>query len=77
MIPIRGQNNVQGACDMGGLPNVFPGYQPVADEGMRQKFAAGWGVPYEALAPKPGLTVTALLDVLGVTKQSLNRCCAR
>ena len=58
--PLRGQNNVQGACDMGGLPNVFPGYQPVADEAARQKFAAGWGVPYEALAAKPGLTVTEI-----------------
>ncbi len=58
--PLRGQNNVQGACDMGGLPNVFPGYQPVADEAARHKFAAGWGVPYEALAPKPGLTVTEI-----------------
>jgi len=58
--PLRGQNNVQGACDMGGLPNVFPGYQPVADEAARRKFAAGWGVAYEALAPKPGLTVTEI-----------------
>jgi formate dehydrogenase alpha subunit len=58
--PLRGQNNVQGACDMGGLPNVFPGYQPVADEATRQKFAAGWGVPLESLAPKPGLTVTEI-----------------
>jgi predicted molibdopterin-dependent oxidoreductase YjgC len=59
--PLRGQNNVQGACDMGGLPNVFPGYQPVADEGVRRKFAAGWGVPFEALGAKPGLTVTEMI----------------
>ena len=59
--PLRGQNNVQGACDMGGLPNVFPGYQAVADEGVRRKFATGWGVPYETLGAKPGLTVTEMI----------------
>ncbi|CUS02339.2 Formate dehydrogenase subunit alpha [Candidatus Promineifilum breve] len=58
--PLRGQNNVQGACDMGGLPNVFPGYQAVTDEAIRRKFAAGWGVAYEALSPTPGLTVTEI-----------------
>lgn len=58
--PLRGQNNVQGACDMGGLPNVLPGYQPVADESNRRKFAAGWGIDYEFLSPKPGLTVTEI-----------------
>ena len=41
--PLRGQNNVQGACDMGGLPNVFTGYQKVADEAARQKFHEAWG----------------------------------
>lgn len=59
--PLRGQNNVQGACDMGGLPNVFPGYAPVADEAVRRKFAAAWGVPVETFGPKPGLTVTEML----------------
>jgi formate dehydrogenase alpha subunit len=60
--PLRGQNNVQGACDMGGLVNVFPGYQSVADEAAREKFADGWGVPYEKLNPTPGLTVTEIMD---------------
>lgn len=60
--PLRGQNNVQGACDMGGLPNVFPGYQSVASEPVRQKFAAGWQVPVERLSPEPGLTVTEIMD---------------
>jgi formate dehydrogenase alpha subunit len=60
--PLRGQNNVQGACDMGGLPNVFPGYQPVASAEARAKFAAGWGVPPERLSPKPGLTVTEIMQ---------------
>ena len=41
--PLRGQNNVQGACDMGCLPNVFSGYQPVGDENNIKKFAAVWG----------------------------------
>ncbi|HFQ94615.1 MAG TPA: formate dehydrogenase subunit alpha, partial [Anaerolineae bacterium] len=60
--PLRGQNNVQGACDLGGLVNVFPGYQKVADEAARRKFAAGWGVPYESLSPTPGLTVTEMMN---------------
>jgi len=42
--PLRGQNNVQGACDMGGLPNVFPAYQPVTNEEVRKKFEAAWGL---------------------------------
>lgn len=58
--PLRGQNNVQGACDMGGLPNVFPGYQAVTDEAARRKFAEGWRVPFDTLSPKPGLTVTEI-----------------
>lgn len=62
--PLRGQNNVQGACDMGGLPNVFPGYQPVTDEAIRRKFAAAWGVPAERLSPKPGLTVTEIMHAI-------------
>jgi formate dehydrogenase major subunit len=60
--PLRGQNNVQGACDMGGLPNVLTGYQTVTDEGVRRKFAEGWGVPYERLSPKVGLTVTEMTE---------------
>lgn len=56
--PLRGQNNVQGACDMGGLPNVYPGYQKVTDEEIRQKFEAAWGV---ALSGRVGLTVTEML----------------
>lgn len=60
--PLRGQNNVQGACDMGGLPNVFPGYQSVADEETRQRFAEAWNVPLERLNPQPGLTVTEIIN---------------
>jgi formate dehydrogenase alpha subunit len=60
--PLRGQNNVQGACDLGGLPNVFPGYQAVSDEAIRAKFADGWSVPFDRLNPSPGLTVTEIMD---------------
>jgi formate dehydrogenase alpha subunit len=60
--PLRGQNNVQGACDMGGLVNVYPGYQSVSDEAARKKFAEGWGVPLDKLSLKPGLTVTEIMD---------------
>jgi formate dehydrogenase alpha subunit len=41
--PLRGQNNVQGACDMGALPNVYPGYQKVVDPEVKKKFEAAWG----------------------------------
>ena len=57
--PLRGQNNVQGACDMGGLPNVFPGYQPVINESVRKKFETAWGRP---LSGRVGLTVTEMVD---------------
>lgn len=57
--PLRGQNNVQGACDMGALPNVFPGYQAVTDSANVQKFSEAWGIPQ---SNKPGLTVGEMLD---------------
>ncbi len=56
--PLRGQNNVQGACDMGGLPNVYPGYQRVTSDEARLKFEAAWGVD---LSGKVGKTVTELI----------------
>jgi formate dehydrogenase alpha subunit len=58
--PLRGQNNVQGACDMGGLPNVFTGYQAVADAKTRDKFETAWGVDY--LSGNPGLTLMEMMD---------------
>lgn len=61
--PLRGQNNVQGACDMGALPNVLAGYQSVASDEVRRKFAAAWGV--EALPEKPGLTVGEMIEAAG------------
>jgi formate dehydrogenase major subunit/formate dehydrogenase alpha subunit len=56
--PLRGQNNVQGACDMGGLPDVYPAYQKVNVEANQQKFEAAWGVP---LSPNLGKTVTEMI----------------
>jgi formate dehydrogenase major subunit/formate dehydrogenase alpha subunit len=57
--PLRGQNNVQGACDMGGLPNVFTGYQPVGDLAISKKMADAWGV--DELPTKIGLKVTEMV----------------
>ncbi len=56
--PLRGQNNVQGACDVGCLPNVFTGYQTVTDVNTRKKFEDAWGC---ALPGTPGLAVTEML----------------
>ena len=58
--PLRGQNNVQGACDMGVLPSVFTGYQPVSAEENRAKFASAWGV--KDLPATPGLTSVELFE---------------
>jgi formate dehydrogenase alpha subunit len=57
--PLRGQNNVQGACDMGGLPDVYSGYQKTIDEAARQRMAEAWGV--EALPDQPGMKVTHMM----------------
>jgi formate dehydrogenase alpha subunit len=59
--PLRGQNNVQGACDMGALPNVFPAYQQVASEEARANFTKAWGGGI-SLSPKPGLTVIEMMN---------------
>lgn len=64
--PLRGQNNVQGACDMGALPNVFPGYQSVTDAALRAKFEKAWGV--SRLPDKTGLMLPRMMEGL-VTKQ--------
>ena len=57
--PLRGQNNVQGACDMGGLPNVYTGYQAVTIEAVQNKFEEAWGVP---LSGKVGTTVVHMFN---------------
>jgi formate dehydrogenase major subunit len=59
--PLRGQNNVQGACDMGALPNVYSGYQQVADDTAAQKFETAWGVQ---LSRKPGLTIMDMMHAI-------------
>ena len=59
--PLRGQNNVQGACDMGALPTDYPGYQKVFNPDVQAKFEKAWGVP---LNPKKGLTVTDTIPAI-------------
>jgi formate dehydrogenase alpha subunit len=78
--PLRGQNNVQGACDMGALPNVFPGYQDVADAAAVARFGSAWALSGEAphpdglllqtgspgdRLPPSGLTVTEMIAAAG------------
>ncbi len=57
--PLRGQNNVQGACDMGALPVFYPGYQRVDNSGVREAFETAWG---RRLNEKPGLTMTEMIQ---------------
>ena len=59
--PLRGQNNVQGACDMGALPTDYPGYQKVFNPEVQAKFEKAWGVP---LNPNKGLTVTETIPAI-------------
>ncbi len=62
--PLRGQNNVQGACDMGALPNVFPGYQQVTNAESHSKFEEAWALSNRArmFGNTPGLTITEMVD---------------
>ena len=57
--PLRGQNNVQGSCDMGSFPHELPGYQHVNDPQVRSQFEAVWGVPID---PEPGLRIPNMFD---------------
>jgi formate dehydrogenase alpha subunit len=57
--PLRGQSNVQGACDMGALPNVYPGYQRVTDDSIKEKFEKAWGV---RLSSEIGLTIVEMMN---------------
>ena len=76
--PLRGQNNVQGACDMGALPNVCPGYQAITDADVLSKFNSAWalengsrgsqGAVNAGLSGKPGLTVTEMVEAYGAGK---------
>jgi formate dehydrogenase major subunit len=57
--PLRGQNNVQGACDLGGLPDVYSGYQKVTDPDVRQRMGEAWKV--DALSDQPGMKATQMI----------------
>ncbi|TQV67786.1 formate dehydrogenase subunit alpha [Exilibacterium tricleocarpae] len=57
--PLRGQNNVQGSCDMGSFPHELPGYQHIADTAVRRRFERAWGV---SLDPEPGLRIPNMFD---------------
>ncbi len=57
--PLRGQNNVQGSCDMGSFPHEFPGYRSVEDDAVRTSFEKDWGVN---LSAKPGLRIPGMFD---------------
>ncbi|MET0363114.1 MAG: molybdopterin-dependent oxidoreductase, partial [Sphingobium sp.] len=57
--PLRGQNNVQGACDMGSFPHEFSGYRHVSDTATRELFERAWGVPLDS---EPGLRIPNMLD---------------
>jgi formate dehydrogenase major subunit len=57
--PLRGQNNVQGSCDMGSFPHELPGYRHIGDDGVRALYAKEWGVQ---LDPEPGLRINNMLD---------------
>ncbi len=59
--PLRGQNNVQGACDVGGLPNVYPGYQKVDVPAIQEKFEKAWGKP---LSPDIGLPASEMTGAM-------------
>jgi formate dehydrogenase major subunit/formate dehydrogenase alpha subunit len=73
--PLRGQNNVQGACDMGALPNFLPGYQPLSDAAALARFTAAWQLEAAGwtqdqpsrfkLSDVPGLTVTEIIAEAG------------
>ena len=60
--PLRGQNNVQGASDSGLIPMMYPDYQRVDEPAVRERMAAAWGVPVEALDAAPGLTVVEVMN---------------
>jgi len=61
MLPIRGQNNVQGASDVGAIPFVYTDYQPVGDRAVRDRFAKTWGVAPETLSLASGLMITEVV----------------
>jgi formate dehydrogenase alpha subunit len=63
--PLRGQQNVQGACDVGALANVFSGYQPVIDPVAREKMAKAWNIDAKEMDDKVGLTIVEAVQAAG------------
>jgi formate dehydrogenase major subunit len=57
--PLRGQNNVQGSCDMGSFPHELPGYRPVGNDEVRRQFESHWGV---SIDPEPGYRIPNMFD---------------
>ena len=70
--PLRGQNNVQGSCDMGSFPHELPGYRHISDSTVRSQFDAHWGV---TLSPEPGLRIPNMFDA--AQDGSFKACTAR
>jgi formate dehydrogenase alpha subunit len=64
LAPVRGQNNVQGSCDMGMWPSLLPGYQKVADPAVRAKFEAAWGLAPGSLSAREGFKLTELPETV-------------
>ena len=62
LVPLRGQNNVQGGGDMGALPNKLPGFADIVDPEARVRFEAVWGVP---VPPEPGIHLTLMFEAMG------------
>jgi predicted molibdopterin-dependent oxidoreductase YjgC len=62
MLPIRGQNNVQGSSDMGAIPFAYTDYRPVTDPAIRAEYAAAWRVPAESLSLERGMMVTEMVQ---------------
>jgi formate dehydrogenase major subunit len=62
LVPLRGQNNVQGGGDMGALPNKLPGFQDVADDDVRARFEGEWGT---TIPPEPGWHLTQMFEAMG------------
>lgn len=71
LFPVRGQDNVQGACDMGALSGLLPGYRPVTDPDARAFFENAWGLPAGTLPPMVGLTVTEMEQAAGESLRGL------
>jgi len=68
VISLRRQDNAQGACDMGTMPNMYPGYQPVANEANRDRFARAYGLTPEGTSSHPGLKLLEMTRAINEGK---------